>query len=344
MTQEEADDLYIDFVKNTYEAIRVSAQNPSQFVLFFGAGASYGSDNSRLVKSRQLPPLGKDLYTYLSRNINTKYWKTLPLKLKTLFNEDFEQALKFLMDNDETYNLFYKLLLELAFYFAEFKVTNDSLYFKFAQRLYQKKTKISIISLNYDHLLQDALSLNQVMPTTLGVHRNDLHGEFKNFIPVDVIYPHGASQFSFYFPKEWEHEIYRDKAEIMGPGVWQFYEIKNMLINYIKLPNKPQSMPLMCAYEPGKRPFSENDFIQMQQIYYEQTILLAKRIVLVGVNCNNKNDRHLWASLEKTKAEIIFIEPSDSSISEIEKWNPNAKIIQKTFKDGFNDICELVSL
>jgi len=82
--------------------------------------------------------------------------------------------------------------------------------------------------------------------------------------------------------------------------------------------------------------------IDFQREHYKVAIRGAKRIIVVGVNCNYKVDRHIWEPLEQTTAEIIFVEPYEKSILTIKEWNNNVKIIPKNFKNGFNNICNLI--
>lgn len=55
-------------------------------VILFGAGASYGSDNSGI------PPLGNNLFSELAR-FNPHGWGALPSEFRKVFNNDFEQGM-----------------------------------------------------------------------------------------------------------------------------------------------------------------------------------------------------------------------------------------------------------
>lgn len=342
--QNEQEDPYIKFTEINYKFLIERVKNPAPTVLFFGAGASFGSDNARLIREGKLPPLGKDLYNYLRLAPETFYWKRIPEKAKEFFNVNFELGLQHVMENDSEYILFNKLLFELALFFAKFEPQKNNLYVLLAEKIKQIQTNLSIITLNYDPMLQHALRHNGIFAQTIGVQETDLIDIPANTKRIDVIYPHGACQFCYTCPKEWENEIFSGYSEIMGSGLCQYF-IKDNIINAYTKKQEPyvRNMPLMCAYEPQKRPFSKNAFIDFQQAYYRQTIMMAKQIVLIGVNCNYEKDRHLWEVIEKTEAKIIFIEPADSGIERIKRWNrPNVQIIQSSFKDSFNNICELL--
>jgi hypothetical protein len=55
-------------------------------IILFGAGASYGSDNSGI------PPLGNNLFSELAR-FNPPGWGSLSIEYKNTFNDDFEQGM-----------------------------------------------------------------------------------------------------------------------------------------------------------------------------------------------------------------------------------------------------------
>lgn len=339
-----------NYFKKNHEYLVRKLLNPTPIVLYFGAGASYGSDNWNLVKRGLLPPLGKDLYDYLVKSPLTKYWKKIPNEIQSIFSDNFELGLKQIMDNDYDYRIFYKLLFELALYFAQFEPQKNNLYRKLAKKIYQKRIYLSIITLNYEPLLQYSLIENKIIPQSIGIQKTDILDKPEEFIsngymPIDVIYPHGACQFSFYFPKDWQNEVYNGTGEIRGGGLNQGFYKKNIINFYTKTKNFPGCKPLMCAYEPEKRPFAKNYFIDYQQDFYNQVIKEAQRIIVVGVNCNYEQDRHLWEAMEKTSAEIIFIEPSEQGKKKIIEWGKsNTKIIQSTFKDAFDEICNLAFL
>lgn len=342
--QSNSDDVYIKWHKTQFEYLLYKLVNPTPVVLYFGAGASYGSDNSRLVKRRQLPPIGKDLYDHLSLNPSTKYWKEIPAELQPIFRENFELGLKEIMDNDREYKIFYKLLFELGLYFSKFKPEKSNLYTKLADKIYKQQTDLSIITLNYDPLLQYALKNTYIFPNSVGVQQYDIEGNLPKQ-KIDVIYPHGACQFVYRLAKNGEEEIFTDRAEVIGSGLFQYFVENNIKNSYEKTEGHVRPLPIMCAYEPDKRPFAKNDFIDFQQRYYEQTIKLAKRIIIVGVNCNYEKDRHLWQTMEETNAEIIFVEPSEDGRKRIEQWgNPNVQIISKNFAEAFDEICKLAYL
>lgn len=335
--------FFAQYIQEANNYIDEKIKDPTPFVLFFGAGASYGSDNSRLFIQGKLPPLGNDLYAHLIKSSETICWKQIPEEAIEIFKENFELGLRFIMDNDEKYRMFYKLLMELALYFTKFEPEKNNLYIKLAQRLQKSRRYLSIITLNYDYMLQQALFKNGIFPRTIGIQKNDL-SRASFTMPLDVIYPHGACQFSYYAQKDWEDEFYNETIDVLGGGLCHAFRKINIVNSYIKKERKPKSMPLMCAYEPDKRPFGKNCFIDYQRLHYEQTISQAKIIIIIGINCNYEKDRHLWKVLERTNAQIIFVEPHETGIEKIKQWNnPNVVgIIKASFKEAFEDICNLV--
>lgn len=346
MKKEKNVDFFAKYIDKTQKYIEEKVKNPASIVLFFGAGASYGSDNSRLVKNGKLPPLGCDLYKSLVKSSEMKCWKKIPRKASDIFEDDFELGLRYMMDNDSKYKMFYELLIELALYFSKFEPEQNNLYNKLAQRIYGSQTNLSIITLNYDPILQHSLRMNNIFPFTIGIQQTDLINKPLKVKFLDVIYPHGACQFNYNCPTKWEDQVFNDTIDVLGGGLCQCFHKVNIVSRYVeKKGNFVRSMPIMCAYEPDKRPFGRTCFIDYQREYYDITTILAQRIIIVGVNCNYEKDRHLWESLERTNAEIIFVEPSDTGIEKIKQWNKaNVITISKSFKDAFEDICEFAHI
>lgn len=335
---------YGKFFEHSYNHLIKKMINPAPTIIFFGAGASFGSDNSRLVKIGKLPPLGKDLYEHLVNSPEIEQWKLIPKEAIEIFKDNFELGLCHIMDNDEKYKMFYNLLIELGLYFSKFKPEKNNLYEKLTRRQYKAKRYITYITLNYDALLQHSIKNNGLFPHTIGVQQRDLIFNTNKVFPVEVIYPHGACQFNWRCPKSWDGEFYNGTMELAGGGLTHFYHKDNIVRAYTKTKEYVRCMPLMCAYEPYKRPFGKNYFIDIQREYYAQAVKTAKQIILVGVNCNYENDTHIWSVLSQTDAEIIFIEPSTKAIEKIKKWNNNLQIINKTFKDAFEDICKFAQI
>ena len=321
-------------------------------VLFFGAGASYGSDNFHLVKQGLLPPLGKNLFATLQASPYTNAWKRIPEEIKPLFTENFEAGMAAIMDNDRKYIMTHELLIELALYFAQFRPLKYNLYYKLAEKISSNKWRGAIITLNYERLLEESLLIHKIFPLVAGADITE-GGEIK-YAPhyLELCYPHGACHFCIGFPREWEKEPYSPDSEILGGAIYQLVHHINVIAAYTKKPlPHVRRVPLICAYEPNKRPFSKNNLTLFQQARFEELVINAKQIIMVGVNCNLA-DTHIWTLLARTQAKIIYIDPNLSQINKFISWaennnkqrNLDYQTINSDFKHSFNKICNLVDL
>ena len=58
-----------------------------EYLFFFGAGASFGSDSNHLARQDKLPPLGRNLFPALHKDPTLKHWNMLPKEFGSLFNK-----------------------------------------------------------------------------------------------------------------------------------------------------------------------------------------------------------------------------------------------------------------
>ena len=111
-------------------------------------------------------------------------------------------------------------------------------------------------------------------------------------------------------------------------------------------------IPIICRYEPDKNPAIKNYFTDLQQNRYNDLISNAKNISIIGVQCNYKNDSHIWGALEKTPAHITYFEPFNGPIDVFRSWaskcgkkeTENYDIVQIDFKKGLHELCNTVGL
>ena len=113
-----------------------------------------------------------------------------------------------------------------------------------------------------------------------------------------------------------------------------------------------QQFPLICRYLHSKRESLTNYFIVTQKQRTQELVLNAKIITIVGVQCLQQNDRHIWEPLLQTQALLVYIEPCKSGQDQFRAWatecgkieNKDFKIIPQTFKEAFNHILKLNDL
>lgn len=323
-----------------------------------GAGASYGSDTNHVREKGLLPPLGKDLFSELIKDPSLKHWYNITESKRVYFkNGNFEEGMERFLNSEETNPGQLGRDQELAIYFSKFLTKESNLYYKIAKKIAIRGNRScwdgAVINLNYDRLLEDALIKNGIFPDIKGVTYHDVPVK-KHLIKTrtEICYPHGACHLFFYT------KIFKGKDFVaFGPearflcneGVNQFFVPKNVKTACEQ--EEGLAIPTICRYEPTKHPSVNNYFTDLQKRRCEELILGAKNIIIVGVQCNYKNDIHIWDPLVKTSAKITYFEPDKEQIEKIKGWtdkinqpSPHLEIIQKAFKDGFDILLELTAL
>jgi len=328
-----------------------------EYLFFFGAGASFGSDGSHLAKQKKLPPLGRDLFPALHKDPTLKYWNKLPQEFASLFQTlSFEEAMDSLDDNEEWAKESFKRDLDLSRYFSRFRPLESNLYWKLARAISRKLKSRgwtgAAITLNYERLLEESFMRNSLFTVVRGVTFFD-----DNLPPLsdeqlfETCYPHGAGQF--FLGQNWftfaEGNIVfgKEARALQKAGV-------NHILKYQNIPKAcdMQQIPMICRYQSSKRPPVRNYFIDTQQDRCSELIAKARHITIIGVFCSHSNDRHLWQSLESTDAFITYVNPSKYSQELFKKWaSQNGKaegmdyrIIKRTFKDAYQEIMQMNEL
>lgn len=327
------------------------------YLFFFGAGASFGSDSNHLVKLGRIPPLGRDLFQSLHDDSNLKYWHKLPLEITTLFRSNsFEVAMDLLEDNEEWAKESFKRDLDLSRFFSTFRPLESNLYWKLARAISRilkgHKWTGAAITLNYERLLEESLMRNNIFTVVNGVtYYDDELPLLTDDQLFEICYPHGACQF--FLGQNW--------FKLEGDGNIVFGKTAEALqkagVNHIlKSENIPRAcdmnqIPMICRYQPSKRPTIKNYFIDTQQDRCSELIVSSKHITIIGVFCSHATDMHLWEPLGRTKAFITYVNPNKDSQDQFKEWairngkteNSHYRIIPKTFKDAFEEILKVNS-
>jgi hypothetical protein len=199
--------------------------------ILFGAGASYGSENSGI----EVPPLGNKLFHELDRLGGCFNKLSSELKNKFLVH-GFESAMLEIPNDSKILN---PLQNELALYLSGFTPSNNSAYV----RLFSKISDISkpqLITLNYDLLIEKSIELLQE-------HIGDNIKSYPQLLKL-----HGSSNFVPDF-----HNM--NISDISAVGYTSFIETDNIKVlkhNEIKQwveKNNFDSSPVMCMYSKDKR-------------------------------------------------------------------------------------------
>ena len=298
--------------------------NEKNKMFFFGAGASYGSENDAQYK----PPVGEELFDEL-KTYDKNGWGLISEEFAQKFRCDFENGMFLYIKKNPGHII--DLHKSMAQYFYQFIPTPESLYFKLAKKILDDRWNGCLVSINYERLFK--LSFNMAV-------------QFKKKklpIPqIELILPHGCCDIFidektvYINPNQYVDGI---KVGIDGPIVVAETDSEfNYKINNNKVP------PVMCYYEPLKRETSGRGFIKNQRKKFEEEVLKADIICIVGVKVNC-SDYHIWGPLTKTKGRLLYCSGEDSG-KEFKEWkryyrkNKNDKIIYSNFDEGFAEICE----
>ncbi|HAT3644836.1 TPA: hypothetical protein I8542_003112 [Raoultella ornithinolytica] len=295
-------------------------------VLFlFGAGASYGSGPC----TPTTPPLGKDLIIRMREKGGIA--ATIEGDLLDLFIADPELGMsKFFEDrNGETT----ELLKQMCGYLAQFRIDNGNYYTKLFSIL-KKRKHICIATTNYDLLIEQAIcSLGYLVQYFSDErHHNNIpvlkiHGSI-NFIPdanirnMQIIVPptHTAGIFE---------------------GDVKAFANTNDIIEYCE--SDTALSPAVAIYHPQKIVLHCPSFVKFQQDNFHQEVKRSSKIFIIGLKVN-PNDKHIWETLEKTKADIYIVDidrPLVSSwINSITK--KNVYHIADTFEESIERIKKIL--
>ena len=296
-------------------------------MIFFGAGASSGSDDVHCT-----PPVGKDLFDAL-KFYDKNVWGLIPEEFAQNFKPNFENGM--IMYTEKDPESLVDLQRSMARYFYRFIPTTKSLYFELVKKILDAKWSGCLASINYERLL--SLSCSMVVQS----EKKKL-----TFPQIELLLPHGRC------------DIFVDKKNVKGltSGVSMrglnvgtdgpIVIAKNDSDFYYRIDNI--FPPVMCYYEPLKRVTSGREFIKNQRKKFEEEVLKADIVCIIGVKVNC-SDYHIWGPLTKTKGRLLYCSGEEAG-EEFEEWkrcyrnNRNDKIIQKNFKEGFREICQTLEI
>jgi hypothetical protein len=279
-------------------------------VVLFGAGASYGS--GEVVP--ELPPLGNELFTRLER-LFPRTWGSLPEPFRLSFVSDFEKGMEEIWNSQSFSQNISQLIRNMAFYFNEFKIYQSSknLYLHFVKDIKSNIHDIIFSTLNYDLLLELALSMNGISvdyfsdaPHTKAGLVWKLHGS-PNFL-LDGIQAmnaqNGSSSISFT-----SGVSFNSGLKAVMPQEAQNYCNSNTAL-----------YPAMSLYMKSKFNQIGHEVITNLQNRWQAKIMEAKNILIIGVK-PNFSDTHIWDPLTKTKGRIGYI----GNLDAFENWINNGR-------------------
>lgn len=296
----------------------------SKKLFIFGAGASYGSDTS------DTPVLGNKLFHKL-QSVFPESWGILSNEIEKAFTEDFEKGMVYL--SKKYSHLLPPLQRAMAVYFFEIKLYSTNLYLELMPRVKSNIEDISFVTFNYERLLETAINHSGMAPCCGGKPRNENE--------IEVCYPHGCCHF-------FNKSIKATGAAniiIKGPGIHTSGKVEAIMKPdefYNRISNDPFP-PIMSYFEPNKDTLSGINFINTQRQRYEQLVINAEFIAIIGLKLR-ESDIHIWQPIAETKADILYCSGKNAG-EEYKYWskrnrrNKDDIIINDYFSDGFEEIC-----
>lgn len=118
--------------------------------ILFGAGASFGSGSCTPYN----PPLGNDLFSKLNEQGGNFSKLNDDIKAKFI-DHGFEAGMASIKDDSRNITPMQK---EMACYLSKFVIKNDNAYARLFNKLRVELSKITIVTLNYDLLIEQAIS------------------------------------------------------------------------------------------------------------------------------------------------------------------------------------------
>lgn len=330
-------------------------------LIIFGAGASYGSGDTRFGWNadcaQKLPPLGAKLFTEL-QNFDPTGWGGLPSELSKKFIDDFEAGMKNL-STSSPYNMA-PLQRAMASYFFQFRATTDNLYYKLAQRIKAGNWQGAIVTLNYERLLE--LSLGNL---AIKMGCNNPNTPYQ----VELCFPHGCCHLFCEsiqgIDKFWKFKGAGGIALKPG-GFFGWNKAGQPIVSGINVSTygkteaifdpkehaerikNDSAPPVMSYFEPLKRTTSGADFIQAQRSRFKDLVNEADNIVIVGIKVR-EHDEHIWGPLKATNARLIYCSGSDGE--QFKAWKQKYRsgkdkdiTLLEYFDKAFDEICNAVEL
>lgn len=291
-------------------------------ILFFGAGASYGSSNA------STPPLGPDLFPALQRH-DPISWGRLTAPWPAKFSEDFEKAMAELIAVG-----IFAAPLQWAmadFFFKKFPIDETNLYIRLLQDIARSEQDVALVTINYDKLLFQAAT---------GIVTLEIGNTKPKGNKLGLCLPHGSSVLKC--------ESVRASAGVsFTGGVSTSGKIK--LINDANEFDRERITnafpPVMSYFEPNKFTCSGYNFIAEQRQIFSELIDGASRVAIIGVNVH-PFDTHIWDPLKRTPATCFYLGGA-AGAEKYRSWCQDANrggdvVCERYFADGYDEMVSFI--
>ena len=320
----------------------------SKNLIIFGAGASTGSQNYNS------PPVGNNLFDELVK-ISPNGWGKINKRLSKIFQNDFESGMNEI--ERESHQILIKIQKSMAAYFVTFRPTDLNLYLKMVRRINKTRWNGSIVTLNYDRLLQislEVLNLKQKFDSS-------------TFPEIEVCYPHGCCNFFCGGITASKGISINQNSILFGDnGVLNFDNGGSINFtphgittsgNFIDIVNDPKVFyeklkeglpPVMSYFIHSKFTTSCTNFLVGERKRFDDLVMKAENIAIVGMKLR-KHDNHIWDPLSLTPSKIIYCGGSDRK--DYQQWARKNRanydkdlILHGYWNENFDKICHSVGL
>ncbi|WP_373975016.1 SIR2 family protein [Chitinibacter sp. SCUT-21] len=294
--------------------------------LLFGAGASYGSGRC----FPHAPPLGNDLFQKLIE-LNGAFALLDDDSKQVFIDKGFEAGMA-TVDNDS--RVINPLQKELACYLSSFTVAPDNAYVRLCMKLRNSLAQITIVTLNYDLLIEQALQM----------HGLDIDYNCSN-AGVNLIKPHGSSNFLPELPRGMSFSgstMVSCGAFFEGlptNAVGSHEEVKSWCLD----DRNSDLSPVLAMYAEGKRVVINPRTILAAQNEYSKRIASSELVVLVGVRYV-PHDNHIWDPISERMPKLLIVDPYPLGTTSWADANglSDVIVIKKGFEDSVWDIKKAV--
>lgn len=295
-------------------------------LILFGAGASHGSDTCGT------PPVMRGLSDELCRR-QPKEWGALPDALASDFRNNFEAAMRDLLQHDA--NRADVLQRAMASYFFHFQPHPTNLYVNLADRIRKARWDGVLATLNYERLLE--LSVRTVgLNVVVGGPKPDF---------VELCLPHGCCHL---FTQVRVVGNIKSGVDILydSPGIRAIEDP----VEHARELRENNVPPVMSYIEPDKRNKSGVSFIKSQRTCFGALATSASLIAIIGLSASARpRDAHIWEPLARTPARIIYC-GGPCGAKEYTSWASESRagrqdlVLEGYFREEFDAICRQVGL
>ncbi len=299
-------------------------------VILFGAGASYGSGEVE----PDVPPLTPGLMNALSAEA-PQSWGRLPDTFQSLFIDDFERGMTEL--GRVRPDLLPPLQRSMAQFFFGFVPGRENLYRELGRRIAAAGWGGTLVTLNYERLLQLSLEAEGVQPSYRFPDRE--------VSEVELCVPHGSCHLFVDDISAVAGDVEFAGTEVATGGDPIVVDDSNEFVRRIEDDAFP---PVMSYFDPAKDTTSGVNFILQQRARFNELSANADRIVVVGVAVR-PHDAHLWKPLAESPAELLFCSGAEAAADFME-WAEACRPDQSNrpyhtyFSDSFDELCGVVGL